>query len=152
MIGSPIRKEILNGSADKGRLFLGFDHKRPILTIMGGSLGAKKINEVVRSSIKPLTQHFQVVHLCGKNNTDHHFSSIPGYRQFEYVHEELSRYFSCYRYSRFKRWFQCHFRIFSTEYTNVNYSLGLQQSRGDQILNAQAFQEKGYSLTLKKKN
>lgn len=30
--------------------------------------------------------------------------------------------------------------------------LGLEQSRGDQILNAKAFQEKGYALTLEEEN
>lgn len=90
VIGSPIRREIVTGSAKKGREFLRFDDKRPILTIMGGSLGAKKINEVVRGSIEQFTKQYQVVHLCGKNNTEQHFSSVPGYRQFEYIHEELA--------------------------------------------------------------
>ncbi|HLO11437.1 MAG TPA: UDP-N-acetylglucosamine--N-acetylmuramyl-(pentapeptide) pyrophosphoryl-undecaprenol N-acetylglucosamine transferase, partial [Pseudoneobacillus sp.] len=66
VIGSPIRKEILNGSREKGLTFLGFHNRLPILTIMGGSLGAKKINEAVRSSIKALSAKYQIVHLCGK--------------------------------------------------------------------------------------
>ncbi|MEH7177921.1 undecaprenyldiphospho-muramoylpentapeptide beta-N-acetylglucosaminyltransferase [Neobacillus vireti] len=148
VIGSPIRKEILNGSAEKGRLFLGFDHNRPILTIMGGSLGAKKINEVVRSSIKQLTQHFQVVHLCGKNNTDHHFSTIPGYRQFEYVHEELPDILATTDLVISRGGSNAIFEFLALNIPMLIIPLGLQQSRGDQILNAQAFQEKGYSLTL----
>jgi UDP-N-acetylglucosamine--N-acetylmuramyl-(pentapeptide) pyrophosphoryl-undecaprenol N-acetylglucosamine transferase len=90
VIGSPIRNEILNGSAEKGRKLLGFDKHSLILTIMGGSLGAKKVNEVVRKSLKQLTSNYQVVYLCGKNNKDDVFSNYPRYRQFEYVHDELS--------------------------------------------------------------
>lgn len=58
VIGSPVRKELFNGTADKGRQFLGFSSRLPILTIMGGSLGAKKINEAVRASIDWLTANY----------------------------------------------------------------------------------------------
>jgi UDP-N-acetylglucosamine--N-acetylmuramyl-(pentapeptide) pyrophosphoryl-undecaprenol N-acetylglucosamine transferase len=47
VVGSPIRKEIMNGSPEKGRKLLGFDKHTPILTIMGGSLGAKKITWIL---------------------------------------------------------------------------------------------------------
>ena len=89
VIGSPIRKEIFTGSADKGRTFLGFNSHLPVLTIMGGSLGAKKINESVREVIDQLTERFQVVHLCGKGHLDKNLEGIEGYRQFEYIHDEL---------------------------------------------------------------
>lgn len=56
---------------------------------MGGSLGAKKINETVRSALPNLLKNYQIVHLCGKGNLDESLQNKEGYRQFEYVHEEL---------------------------------------------------------------
>jgi UDP-N-acetylglucosamine--N-acetylmuramyl-(pentapeptide) pyrophosphoryl-undecaprenol N-acetylglucosamine transferase len=147
-IGSPIRKEILNGSAEKGRAFLGFDIKRPIITIMGGSLGARKINEVVRESLKELTEHFQVVHLCGKNNRDDSLANYPGYRQFEYVHDELSDILAATDMVITRGGSNAIFEFLALNIPMLIIPLGLNQSRGDQILNAQAFQDKGYSLTL----
>lgn len=152
VIGSPIRKEILTGSPERGIKLLGFDHKRPILTIMGGSLGAKKINEVVRGSLNKLTQSFQIVHLCGKNNTDNHFSSVPRYRQFEYVHEELSDILAATDIVLSRGGSNAIFEFLALNIPMLIVPLGLNQSRGDQILNAQAFQERGYSLTLDEEN
>ncbi|MCH1624855.1 undecaprenyldiphospho-muramoylpentapeptide beta-N-acetylglucosaminyltransferase [Fredinandcohnia quinoae] len=148
VIGSPIRKEILNGSKDKGREFLGFTNDRPILTIMGGSLGAKKINEVVRNSLNLLAESFQIVHLCGKSNIDTNFVMTPGYRQFEYVHEELPDILAATDIVLTRGGSNAIFEFLALNIPMLIIPLGLHQSRGDQILNAQAFQEKGYSLTL----
>lgn len=41
--GSPVREEVLKGNREKGLAFLGFSRKKPVITIMGGSLGAKKL-------------------------------------------------------------------------------------------------------------
>ncbi len=152
VIGSPIRKELLTGSSERRRKLLGFDRKRPILTIMGGSLGAKKINEVVRGSLNQLTGSFQIVHLCGKNNTDDQFSTVPGYRQFEYVHEELSDILAATDIVLSRGGSNAIFEFLALSIPMLIVPLGLNQSRGDQILNAQAFQERGYSLTLDEEN
>ncbi|MEH7114668.1 undecaprenyldiphospho-muramoylpentapeptide beta-N-acetylglucosaminyltransferase [Neobacillus niacini] len=147
-IGSPIRKEIINGSAIKGRDFLGFDHHSPILTIMGGSLGAKKINAVVRQSLDQLTATYQIVHLCGKNNLDGHLTSHSRYKQFEYVHEELSDILAATDIVITRGGSNAIFEFLALNIPMLIIPLGLDQSRGDQILNAKAFQDKGYSLTL----
>jgi UDP-N-acetylglucosamine--N-acetylmuramyl-(pentapeptide) pyrophosphoryl-undecaprenol N-acetylglucosamine transferase len=147
-IGSPIRNELLNGSAIKGRDFLGFDHHSPILTIMGGSLGAKKINEVVRQSLDQLTATYQVVHLCGKNNLDGNLSSHPRYKQFEYVHDELSDILAATDIVITRGGSNAIFEFLALNIPMLIIPLGLNQSRGDQILNAKAFQNKGYSHTL----
>jgi UDP-N-acetylglucosamine--N-acetylmuramyl-(pentapeptide) pyrophosphoryl-undecaprenol N-acetylglucosamine transferase len=147
-IGSPIRKEILSGSAIKGRDFLGFDHHSPVLTIMGGSLGAKKINEVVRQSLDQLNATYQVVHLCGKNNLDDSLSSHPRYKQFEYVHDELSDILAATDIVVTRGGSNAIFEFLALNIPMLIIPLGLNQSRGDQILNAKAFQDKGYSLTL----
>lgn len=148
VIGSPIRKEILQGSMSKGRKLLGFDHTRPIVTIMGGSLGAKTINETVRESLKQLTANYQIVHICGKNNLDDHLSSVPGYRQFEYVHEELPDILAATSIVITRGGSNAIFEFLALTLPMIIIPLGLHQSRGDQILNAKAFENKGYSLTL----
>jgi len=148
VIGSPIRKEILNGSAKVGREFLGFDEYSPILTIMGGSLGAKKINEVVRGALKQLTANYQVVHLCGKNNKDANFSNYPKYKQFEYVNDELKDILAATDIVITRGGSNAIFEFLTLNIPMLIIPLGLNQSRGDQILNARAFQNKGYSLTL----
>lgn len=148
VIGSPIRKEITNGSSERGRQFLGFDTTHPIITIMGGSLGAKKINQVVRDSLEHLSLNFQVVHLCGRNNVDEGLSAFQRYKQFEYVHEELPDLLAATDVVITRDGSNAIFEFLALNIPMIVIPLGLDQSRGDQILNAEAFQKKGYSLTL----
>ncbi|OIK06065.1 undecaprenyldiphospho-muramoylpentapeptide beta-N-acetylglucosaminyltransferase [Bacillus sp. MUM 116] len=152
VIGSPIRREIFNGSEDRGRRFLDFHDERPILTIMGGSLGAKKINEAVRGALKELSAQYQIVHLCGKDNVDLNFSNVPGYKQFEYIHDELPDILAATDLVITRGGSNSIFEFLALKIPMLIIPLGLEQSRGDQILNAKAFEEKGYSLTLKEEN
>ncbi|WP_026573031.1 undecaprenyldiphospho-muramoylpentapeptide beta-N-acetylglucosaminyltransferase [Bacillus sp. UNC438CL73TsuS30] len=148
VIGSPIRREIFKGSEEKGRRFLGFHDNRPILTIMGGSLGAKKINVAVRGALKKLAAEYQIVHLCGKNNMDSSYSTVPGYKQFEYIHDELPDILAATDLIITRGGSNSIFEFLALKIPMLIIPLGLEQSRGDQILNAKAFEEEGYSLTL----
>jgi UDP-N-acetylglucosamine--N-acetylmuramyl-(pentapeptide) pyrophosphoryl-undecaprenol N-acetylglucosamine transferase len=152
VIGSPIRKEIMNGSAVNGRKLLGFDKHTPILTIMGGSLGAKKINEVIRESLEQLMLHYQVVHICGKNNRDDQLTNLSKYKQFEYVYDELSDILAATDIVLTRGGSNAIFEFLALNIPMLIIPLGLNQSRGDQILNARVFQDKGYSLTLEEEN
>ncbi|GIN59686.1 UDP-N-acetylglucosamine--N-acetylmuramyl-(pentapeptide) pyrophosphoryl-undecaprenol N-acetylglucosamine transferase 2 [Lederbergia ruris] len=148
VIGSPIRKEILSGSAARGRAFLGFHSNLPVLTIMGGSLGAKKINEIIRTSLPELTLKYQIVHLCGKGNKEERYSNVSGYRQYEYLHDELSDILAASDIVITRGGSNAIFEFLALNIPMLIIPLGLDQSRGDQILNAKAFQEKGYCLML----
>ncbi|MBS4194880.1 undecaprenyldiphospho-muramoylpentapeptide beta-N-acetylglucosaminyltransferase [Lederbergia citri] len=150
-IGSPIRREILLGSAEKGRKYLDFHTKLPILTIMGGSLGAKKINETVHAAIEQLTKKYQIVHICGKNNIDPHLTDIKGYKQFEYIHNELADILAATDIVITRGGSNSIFEFLALKIPMIIIPLSLQQSRGDQILNAKLFEEKGYSITLEEK-
>lgn len=147
-IGSPIRKEILKGSAKKGRMFLGFHEQLPVLTIMGGSLGAKAINETVRKSLQELTKKYQIVHLCGKGNLDPALIGVRGYKQFEYINNELPDILAATEVVVTRGGSNAIFEFLALKIPMVIIPLSKKQSRGDQILNAKSFEEKGYSLTL----
>ncbi|KQL19632.1 undecaprenyldiphospho-muramoylpentapeptide beta-N-acetylglucosaminyltransferase [Cytobacillus solani] len=147
-IGSPIRKEIVNGTADKGRKLLGYTNHLPILTIMGGSLGAKRINEVVRESLNQLTANYQIVHICGKNNLDGTITTNSRYIQFEYVQDELPDILAATDIVITRGGSNAIFEFLALHIPMIIIPLGMHQSRGDQILNAKAFEKKGFSLTL----
>jgi len=147
-IGSPIRKEILSGSAAKGRLFLGFSSQKPILTIMGGSLGAKKINEVVRDNLETLLQTYQIVHLCGKGNLSEEHAGIKGYTQYEYVYEELADILAATEVVVTRGGSNSIFEFLALRIPMLIIPLTKQQSRGDQILNGKVFTENGYSYMI----
>mgnify|MGYP001852126841 FL=1 len=63
--GQPIREKILKGNKNKIQM----DENLPYLLILGGSLGAKFLNDFVKENLDFLTTKFNVMHLHGKQNT-----------------------------------------------------------------------------------
>lgn len=152
VIGSPIRKELLNGSVEKGLAYLKFNRYDPILTIMGGSLGAKKINETVRESLDELTKKFQIVHMCGKGNIDDKLQNNSRYKQFEYVHDELADLLAATQLIITRGGSNAIFEFLALNKPMVIIPLTKNQSRGDQILNGTSFKEKGFALMLEEED
>ena len=68
--GTPIRKQLFEGDKNKGLEICGFDESKPVVMMMGGSLGAQKINKVLRADLKEILEKYQLVHICGKGNVD----------------------------------------------------------------------------------
>lgn len=67
--GNPVRQDILNlqGKREQGIEFFGLDTNKKTLLIIGGSLGAKTINESIAASIEKLSgEKFQVLWQTGK--------------------------------------------------------------------------------------
>ena len=88
LTGTPIRRELLNGSRDAGFAFTGLSDDKPILLMMGGSTGSRAVNAGLRSALPQLLKEFHVIHLCGKGNLDSTLAQ-PGYIQYEYISDEL---------------------------------------------------------------
>lgn len=65
--GNPIREEIFNGNADNVRKLINSNKK--IILVIGGSLGAKAINELIINSLDNLTKDYYIIHIIGKGNT-----------------------------------------------------------------------------------
>ena len=63
--------------------------------MIGGSLGAQTVNAVLREALPALTKRFDVLHVCGKGNLDASLENTPGYKQFEYLSDELPDAFAC---------------------------------------------------------
>lgn len=66
--GNPIRKEILTPIKIGAYEFLKLETDIPVILIMGGSLGARIINDEVLNSLPALVENYQIIHQTGKNN------------------------------------------------------------------------------------
>lgn len=148
LTGLPIRSELLEGSADRGRRLCEFTRSKPVLLIMGGSLGAKAINEAVRARLDTLLERFQIVHLCGKGNLVPELEGMRGYRQYEYISKELPDLLAMADVvvSRAGATSICEF--LALQKPMVLIPLTRQASRGDQIVNAASFERLGYGRVL----
>ncbi|SCW48972.1 UDP-N-acetylglucosamine-N-acetylmuramylpentapeptide N-acetylglucosamine transferase [Paenibacillus tianmuensis] len=146
--GLPIREQILDGKASRGLQMNDFHSQKPVLFIMGGSLGAQRINQTVRESLEALLERFQVIHICGKGNTDPSFDRIRGYRQYAYVKDELPDLLACADLVVSRAGSTSIFEFLALRKPMLLIPLTRQASRGDQILNAESFRGMGYGKVL----
>lgn len=146
--GSPIRPEIFKGDKNKGLKICGFDSNKPVALVMGGSLGAVKINNCVREAIDEILNKFQLIHLCGKNNLDKSFENKQGYKQFEYVSEQLPHLFACTDIIIARAGSNSISEFLALKKPSLLIPLNARASRGDQILNANSFENQGFSKVL----
>ncbi len=58
MTGNPVRKEITSCEADRkeAKKQLGFDPEKPLVAVVGGSLGARTINDSMKLAMKPVLE------------------------------------------------------------------------------------------------
>lgn len=149
LTGSPIRKELFSGNRLKGLEFCGFSLNKPVLLIIGGSLGSAAVNEAVRNILPTLLKKYQVIHLCGKDKVDTSLNDTPGYVQFEYIKKELSDLLDCADVIISRAGANAICEILALRKPNILIPLSAASSRGDQILNAESFERQGFSYVLK---
>ena len=148
LTGSPIRAELLRGDASAARDFLGFTADKPVLLVMGGSIGSVFINNAVRSALSDLRKDFQIIHLCGKGNLDPSFDHTDGYRQFEFISDELPDLFALADLVVSRAGANAICELLALRKPNILIPLSLNASRGDQIANARSFTRQGFSYLM----
>lgn len=97
--GNPVRPVFYNTKPENGLAFLGLDKAgnktKPILLVLGGSSGAKQINELVFESIDFLCENFIVVHQTGLLNSDDKRSAElaqkypDSYKPYNFIYQEM---------------------------------------------------------------
>jgi UDP-N-acetylglucosamine--N-acetylmuramyl-(pentapeptide) pyrophosphoryl-undecaprenol N-acetylglucosamine transferase len=85
--GNPVRPVFRCADAAAGRAFLGLGEGERILLVLGGSQGARELNDLVREALPELTRYYTVVHQTGPGNE----GAEPGekYRPYAYFREEM---------------------------------------------------------------
>ena len=63
LTGTPIREELASGSKQAGLSLCKFTDSKPVIMVIGGSLGATHVNQLVREALPDLLNDFQVVHI-----------------------------------------------------------------------------------------
>lgn len=150
--GTPMRPELFSGSREKGLKLTGFSGEKPILMMVGGSSGAQSVNKALREALPKLLEKMDVLHLTGKGNLDESLTALPGYKQFEFLSDELPDAIACADLilSRAGSNAICEFQALKKPMLLVPYPKGA--SRGDQILNAESFRKRGLCHVLLQEN
>jgi len=150
-VGAVVREELFSGGKAEGLAYAGLDKEKPVLLVMGGSGGSEKINKAIRDGLDQLLEAFQIIHICGKGKVDAGISR-KGYAQFEYVHEQLKDIFAAADYVLSRAGSNAIFEFLSLRIPMLLVPLGLNASRGDQIVNAKSFAEKRFARVMDEEN
>lgn len=148
LTGSPIRAELSQGNKLAGLNLCGFSANKPVIMVIGGSLGAANVNKAVRTALPQLLQDFQVVHLCGKDKIDNLLLNTPGYKQFEYIKTELKDLFAMADIVVSRAGANAICELLALKKPNILIPLPASSSRGDQLLNAASFEAQGFSMVI----
>ena len=148
LTGTPIREELGLGDKEVGKELCGFEDDKPVLMVIGGSLGAQSVNETVRYALPRLLPYFNVVHICGKEKMDNLKLTVPGYKQFEYVKNELKDIFAMADIVVSRAGANSICELLALKKPNILIPLSTKSSRGDQMLNARSFEQQGFSLVI----
>jgi UDP-N-acetylglucosamine--N-acetylmuramyl-(pentapeptide) pyrophosphoryl-undecaprenol N-acetylglucosamine transferase len=148
LTGTPIRQELMSGDKEAARAFCGFTSDKPVLMVIGGSLGAASVNDNVRKILPELLKDFQIIHLCGKGKMDESLKDTTGYVQYEYIKEELPDLFALADIVISRAGANAICELNALHKPNLLIPLSAKASRGDQILNARSFERQGFSMVM----
>ncbi len=148
--GTPLRKALKNVSDQRGKAFLGLQEDssaKPILLVVGGSLGAASINQLIFDAIDKLIENWTVVHILGAAG----IKEAPeknGYLTFEYIGDEFGDVLAAADLVISRAGANALYELLALKKLHVLIPLGLGASRGDQIQNATLFEKVGCSAVL----
>ncbi len=149
LTGCPIRAELMLGDAKKAEAICNFpDPDKPVIMVVGGSLGAASVNNMIRKILPKLTERFNVLHLCGKGKLDESLKDVGGYFQLEYAKDEMKDLFALSEIVVSRAGANAICEILALHKPNLLIPLPASASRGDQLLNAESFRKQGFSMVL----
>lgn len=148
LTGAPIRAALLEGSREEGLRMTGFSGEKPVLMIIGGSLGSVAVNQAVRALLPKLLPQFDMIHVAGKGNLDEGLKDTTGYRQYEYLTDGLRHLYALADIVISRAGANVICELLALQKPNILIPLPKDASRGDQILNAESFRAQGFSVVV----
>ncbi len=150
--GTPIRKSLREGSAERGKAFLGISSGETIVLVFGGSLGAAAINQQVRNAMTSLLNKYVIVHVVGAGNIDESRSSNRRYIQKEFLLDEFGDVLAAADLVIARAGANTIYELLAMRKPHILIPLSARASRGDQLQNARVFTEAGYSRMIEEEN
>ena len=111
-------------------------------------MGARRVNQCLREVLPALLPRMDVLHLCGKGNTDENLRDTAGYCQKEYLGDNYPDALAAadIALSRAGSNTLCELLALNKPMLLVPYPLSA--SRGDQVQNAESYRQQGLARVL----
>lgn len=144
--GAPIRQSIYYGNGASAVRECNLTENLPYLLIMGGSSGAKAINECVYACLDQLCAYYNVIHITGEKQTSP-VKPRKGYFALGYT-DSIEDYYALCDFVVSRGGAGALFELAALKKPTLIIPLPKGASRGDQVDNAQYFTERGAAMTL----
>ena len=151
--GNPVRPVFYAPNPQSGKKFLfenrsDYDESKPILLVLGGSLGAHQINELIAENLDWLTKRFTVVHQCGAKDAEPMPKNHAGYFLHPFIYKEMCDVISASDVILSRAGANSIWEASVLGKPMVLIPLCGSGTRGDQVDNAKFFEEKGAAIVL----
>lgn len=157
--GNPVRPVFYNPNPSRGLEFLGIQNKtKPILMVVGGSLGARQINELVKENIEWLCERFIVVHQTGAKNIQDASevivseNALQNYKPYPFIYSEMPDVLSAADIILSRAGANSIWECSALGKPMILVPLCGSGTRGDQEDNAAYFESKGAAFVLAREN
>lgn len=150
-LGPIIRQQIKGGSREEGLKSYGFSGEKPVLLAMGGSLGSKAINECIWENLDELLKTYDILHQVGKGKGNPQYDQ-KGYVQVEYITAAMKDCLALADLIVSRAGANAIYEFLYYQKPMLLIPLDLDQSRGDQIVNATNFTNRNFAKTLREKD
>ncbi|MDW8546764.1 undecaprenyldiphospho-muramoylpentapeptide beta-N-acetylglucosaminyltransferase [Staphylococcus pseudoxylosus] len=147
-VGATVREDLKTGDKKRGYQLTEFNDNKKVLLVMGGSLGSKKLNSIIRENLDALQTSYQIIHLTGKGLIDEQYTNQKDYIQFDFVKDDLTDLLAITDTVISRAGSNAIYEFLALRIPMLLIPLGLDQSRGDQIDNAKNFETKGFGKTI----
>ena len=144
--GNPIREEFAAADPSTGRKFLSLGENERILLVLGGSLGSREINELVRACLPQLSEFYTVVHQTGEDNINEALSPSERYRPVPYFKAEIPHVIAAAELVLCRSGAGTIWECKYLKKPMVLIPFRGSGTRGDQVENARLFQEAGAAV------
>lgn len=68
ILGNPTREDLMTGSAEEAKTILKLKGDKNLILIIGGSQGARAINDLAMTSLDDLLLRYEIILICGEKN------------------------------------------------------------------------------------
>ncbi len=156
--GNPVRDAFYDTNPQKGLDFLQINEsaekRKPILLVLGGSSGAKQINDLIVENLDWLCQNYIVVHQTGLVNSDESLSKElkakygENYKPYTFIYEQMPDVLAAADLILSRAGANSIWEAAVLYKPMLLIPLCGSGTRGDQVDNAKFFEEKGAALVL----
>ncbi len=147
--GNPVRQEILKGDASEARKIFHLPADKPLLLVLGGSQGARQVNELIEGAAGVLLRDYVIVHQMGSALFKP--SGREGCITAPFFGPELPHLLAAARLVISRSGAGTLWENGVTGTPAILIPLGIGASRGDQVRNAELFAAEGAALILEGK-